>query len=567
MTKHAPNATELLASGMKKTGSDGVQRLHPRLLFGILVLLLVAPSVVWVLRDASVWTWDPAMYALFALRNARSLIEAPSQWYTNLMTPAATGPMLVWLAQLLVPLGQALGRVETGMLLTNVLLAAATLSCVGGTTYRLTRRLSGVATALFACGGAAMFIAMERMFLAEMSQAAAVSFLMITAFEAGRLRIAILFPRLVAAATLAMLAKFSSFIIVVPFLTYAGLAMWLGRREPKQVASSGRVAFEALAALVLLVATLTWYWHNWVYVFAHARRFSVTSDALFYGSEGSLITKLPFWFDGLSKSLSVFAPFGYLLLLFSLVAVLLVLWRTIRSTPFTQCLADAFLSGYLFVLCLAGIVVLTLVSYSLQINEDIRFVTPLIPVVAVLLGWTACAFGSRFVSATFTILLAANLLASQALATGAFQIEGAIGHLVPPMRSLPSLDRIEQAARASCAASPSGQPVGIAVSLPDFNQNSLEFEAEKARPASTTPCHFVSYSPYLTDANEALRTLDALKAEIVLTLPIEQLPADASNPWFYANAAAHGVAEELAASDAFERISASDAPFVLYRRR
>ena len=91
------------------------------------VLLMPLPNLVWVLLDRGLWVSDSCFYALVAMRVHYASIHGGVDWWEQMLATGPKPPILPWLGQLFVPVGQLLGGIEPGLLLVNFLAQAATL--------------------------------------------------------------------------------------------------------------------------------------------------------------------------------------------------------------------------------------------------------------------------------------------------------------------------------------------------------------------------------------------------------------------------------------------------------
>jgi hypothetical protein len=529
-----------------------------------LAVALVLPSILWALRDWTIWTWDQANYGTMVLRNVQAARISLSAWQESLMAPSITAPLLVWTAQLFVPLAYVIGRIEPALLMTNVAFAGLTLVLVGRVSLLLTRSRSATAVALFVCASAPMFVGITQTFLAESAQIMAVAVLMNAAYDSARLNVRVSIPRFVAAMALAMLAKFSSFLLVAPFLVYFVVTICLTRGDSKQP-SIYQSTVEAIVALTIVASTAYWYLLNWGYVIAHARRATVSEVALFYGTSDDLLTKMHFWLTSLAAALTPFSPLALSLLA---IVVLALTWSAYRMAKILtlETATTVIHSGYLFALCLAGTIVAILVTYSLQINEDTRFLAPLLPVIATLVGWAVGACSWAIPRYLAIAILAANYVAAQLISLGLTSSTGVTAYLAPPRQEKRSIERMSHALSQTCTNETYQRTLFIAVSLPDFNVNSINFEARKSERARGFACNYASFEVYGTDTASSLRQIEELGVNTILTLPEVDLPGE-SNPYFFANKTAAPVAIWLAKSPRFKRVSLENDNIVVYQRR
>jgi hypothetical protein len=538
-------------------------------LAGISVLLLT-PSLIWIFKDVTVWPWDQSNYAVRTLGDVQSMEYGFLSWYQHLMAPIVTPPLLVWTGQLFAPLSALIGRYEPALLLTNILFGFLTLIFVGSAARRLTNSIAAAVTAILICAGSSIFLAMTNNYFAESPQIMAVALLTRVTIEAGYEPWRVFLAKFLFASIIAMGAKFSAFIIIIPFALYALCVLFIRRKALPQASSSRRIIVAGILCIPISAAIIIWYILNISFVLGHARRFSSSELALNYGTESSFFTKLDLWWNNLSAAVTPFSYLGWTLLALCLCALAYEAAVKVRfiarnGRSFSTASLHVVSSGYLFALCLAGTIAFLLAIYSSQINEDMRFVAPIIPIVSVLIAWSISAFRSTIVATAAIAVFALNYGATQATNLGFHRVGSPTPYLQPFKRNTASVERIRQAVDETCTSVHPLTPIVIAVSIADFNINSINFEAAKQQGPRGFECVYGSYQPYETDTANAIGMIKKLGSDVVLTLPIKDLPGP-DHGMFFANRPAIDLAKWLAASGEFKLTSSPDAPIEVYRR-
>lgn len=527
-------------------------------------IVLLAPSVVWIFRDAHVWPWDQAYYATLALQIRDALRDGVPAWLSAFLTvPGARAPLLPWFAQATLPLTRVLGEPERALLFANVVTGGITLGLV----YSAARRLGGTPaialTAMLACAGTSDFIAFNHQFLTEAGQAMALAGLAWAALRADDAA----WPRLVAATlfwtTLAMLAKTTSIAFVLPFLLYIAIVCSASRR---QRFAARPVDFSLLfVSLVLAAITVIWYAIHWSAIVTHIAEATTDKDiVLAYGSERPLVVKLQFWSRALLQALS---PFSWL----SGIVVIVMAWAlgTGAVRVWRGRLANlphrAIESHFLFALCLAGTIMAGLITYSRMINEDVRFLAPMLCLVVLLLAWSLVTLHSRWITAAIALLLAGNWSFTHATVQGfVARPERALPYLQAPQNNSAAMARMARAVRDVCDKSRAGRLNIIGAELADFNVPSADFYAEKMRRAVGYRCDYGSLGYLEGDPQRAIRRLYELNADFFVTLPLDELPRPGTDPL---DRISRPVAEWIAASPDFQRVTPDGDSLAIYRRR
>lgn len=528
------------------------------------IAALLFPSVIWIFKEQIVWPWDQAWYAEVALQLAHAAEDGPVAWFKAMLhLPTSKSPLLQWTAQALTASAGLLGSYERGFLLLNVAINAATLWLVFSTVLRLGGSPVAGLAAVLLCGGASLFIGMAHQFMVEPLQALTVAGLMRLSLEAGHLPT----MRLAAAATiwvaLAFLAKTTSIGFIAPFLLYIVLARLVGGRARPSAFGPRDWALAGVATL-LVTATVAWYAVNWGNVLAHIRNATLSEVALHYGSIGTLGSKLRFWSAALLHALTPWPLVGYAIALAVAAALAVAVGRALRA-PMRGWPAGLVASGALFAFCLTGTVAAGLLAYASQINEETRFLAPMIPLVAVLAGWGLSVLGREWLTSFAALLFAVNAAAGHLYAHGVIALPPQTSVWLRPYRVEPaSVARFERAVRLSCDPRRLNRYAIIGVEMPDFNANSAAFFSEKQKGALGYRCPYTSLGYAERDVDRAVKRIYALDSDYFVTLPADRIPAD---PTDALNQVAKPVAEWIANSPDWERITDPAEPAQVFRRR
>src|SRR5437588_5580836 len=85
----------------------------------VVSVLLLLPGVYWVLKDKTVWPYDQAWYGEVSVDLWYLLTHHPGEWASHMLSAFGTkAPGVAWLGQFFVPLGQAAGSIEFGLMLS-----------------------------------------------------------------------------------------------------------------------------------------------------------------------------------------------------------------------------------------------------------------------------------------------------------------------------------------------------------------------------------------------------------------------------------------------------------------
>jgi hypothetical protein len=329
--------------------------------------------------------------------------------------------------------------------------------------------------------------------------------------------------------SLSFAAKASSMPFVLPFLAYTILVLIITRGSARPAAGK-RDALLFIAAAAIAAATAAWYVINWEATVAHLVQATTGKVALFYGSPVVLSTKLGYWLSTLGRAWSpiivIFAATCIIITTGIMVAVVRLWKLSVRNMIFV-----AIENGTLFALVLAATILLTLLTFSLQINEDPRYVLSLIPMLAVLLSWSLSVLRQKKLTMGFLCALAASGVAVNSFSFGLYG---------PNVVEMPwnwqlHLDRndamlLTTAVRASCPPENANHNNLFIANYINFNGHAATFYSEKDSYTTGYRCYYLMLGFAEDDVQSALDRLKAVAAPYVITVaPNRQPPPDFTN--------------------------------------
>ena len=492
----------------------------------LLIVAFVAASTAWIVIDQKVWPWDTAWYAEVTVDLWFALGQGIGAW-TNAMLQAigSKPPLLTWLAQFAIPLTRTGIEEETSLLFLIVALATATLYSI----YRLASAVgassTSAAAAIALCAGAPLFVAMSHQFLVEQLQALVVVGMLALAVKAPRQPVARTAALCVTMIALGALTKTTTALFLLPLLGY--IVIVLVARTPKVAPGRLDLSLAILLATGAICAAAGWYVSNWPALVQHFKNATVGDVALNYGSAVVLPAKLMFWTTALSNSIAPTAIIAVPILLIIAAAFCVTLYR-IGRRPWSDLLAEFIEQRVLLALTLLAIVLATLLAYSLQINEDPRFLLPLLPLMAVLLAWALFTLRNRILAATAALVLTANALATHAFSLG-FIPGPFISWLMPAENSTIDKTRLAAVVRNTCPDRPNRYTI-IGVEYVEFNANAANFYSAKQRRIRGFRCFYTTFGHAETSMEATLRQLSRVDPDYVVTVePSKQRAPDFLN--------------------------------------
>jgi len=529
--------------------------------------LLLAPDIKWALGDQSNWPWDQAYYASEVLKIFRASESGIADWAAAMeFAKEGRPPLMVWVGQLFVPLRHLTGEIESALLLENLLWDGLAVWLV----YTISRRLGAGAieslVALVALGASGIVIALNHQFLVETTQCAAVAFMMFAAFQIEKRSWLAALSLVVIGVVIGVLSKESSIIFIAPLLAYAILVLFITRRRPKLPMRPGDLLLAAAAGSAVVAAT-AWYWENLFLSIAHVHAATSGDAALNWGSEVHLGPKLAFWTSTLAKALSPFLQVSLAMGAVILLAMVLAAIR-FRLTKDRSLIETAIDNGSLFVLTLFGTICAALLAFSLQINEDTRYLISLVPMIAVLLGWALSVLEIRALSAAMLVALAAGGLVNHAVSFG-YDLVGVISfnYLGALHNDTARRQLLTAAVQATCHDGNEGQSNVVAVSYSWLSYHTATLTSNKeALRQGSRPCIYLPVNMQERDLAHAIDTIVSMKAKYVITVSAEtQHQMEAAGEPKFVNLISLSLMEALARDPRFVRTAESNNTVLIYR--
>lgn len=550
---------------MAGTGALRRTRSNPQDLAPVAIILACTiSSAIWILSDQRVWWWDQAAYGYWTLRLWHAGLSGIGDWGHALLHVLGAPPLMIWLAQLLVPLRWLTGEFESAMLFVNLFASAATLALVYRTSRNLGANVVAGVCAVMLCAGSGLFIGLTHTYMVEMTQCCAAAAMISIAWRSERRPRVRTAGLLLVGTALSMLSKSSSFVFVLPTMTYVAVALLVARHDPRPKPR----ATDALLLIVSIMAagiTVIWYLVNWNSVVQHFLSATLSDYTLHWGSPVNFPVKIRFWTGWFLTTLS---PFPLLSLVFILIVAssLAVSLARLLKRASSEWLRGSVQTGTLLALALAGMILATLLAFSLQINEDVRFLMPLLPAAGVLLGWSLTVIGNRIANSLMATALALNLALHHAYAHGHNPLGVTPhGYLAAPDPKTQDKILLTEAVRSTCGPRAAGRSNFIAVNYVSLNANAINFYAEKERDRRGYACPFDGFRPDETNVDRALDRISALAPAFIVTVAPEKQP---SGPWApaFANMISRGVSEYLTSDPQYALAAGSGDYLKIYQK-
>jgi hypothetical protein len=487
---------------------------------------LVAPSVLWLARDRSVWPWDQAWYGYGTVELFYALVRAPARWPAEMLAVLeGQAPGVTWVGQWFVPLGLLLGSIDDGLLVSILVTQALTLAAVYRGAVEVAGRHSVALAAALLAASAPLFVGLSHQYFTEPLQLLAVSVFVLIMCAAPRRPPAFTLAALAAASGLALLAKVSSPVYCVgPAL----VALRYALRRPLPLAARAwrepRTAAAAVVALLLAGGAAGWYRRNLAFVTEHVRAATSGPIAEIYGGSDSFLRALAVRVAAFGAAL--FRPrvaVAAAALLAAAVVLAAVASRrgVVRdASPHLRTVAGTAALQIVLVLCVL----------ALSPNGEPRFLLALLPHAALLLACFLARAGSMALSGAAVALFTLQLAVVHAQGLGALPMGGSRSPwLLPPRTQEREAKVLEALAWRTCrgtAPRPQRYWNIVGIELPWMNKNSASYSAAKAMaPHGLVGCRFDSvFSFTVFDPDELWRRVTEMDLRYYVTLAPESRP-------------------------------------------
>jgi hypothetical protein len=519
-------------------------RLRSVLMPPLVGALLVLPSFVWAALDRSIWIWDPAWYGAGSIDLWATLRNSPERWASAMVHAfGVKPPAIAWVGQFFVPLGGTLGSDQAALLFSVVLMQAVSVTLV----YIVGRRLAGGRIIPALCGAlltasAPLFVALSHSYFVEPIQTTSVSWVLFIMVSARRWHVSLTVAQLIAAISLGLLAKLTTPLYVAApacvGLLFSVSAVRIQARSRWWLEK--RFSVSAVLATALACATAAWYDTNFHATWRQAR---LAAGSTLYGTEGPFVSKLDFWFHRLGDAL--FLPYfdaalGALLVGGAAVLVVRRHEHQFRASSYPV----------LALLGSIGVPIAALISLAAQVNQDDRFLLPVVPALAVALVAILTLIDVRIVAGLLASLFAGQFALTTlqsfdsgkpaALAYSRVSLPAEIPkHLRPapltysrlhqPVGKSGFATELDRVVRLTCTNSTGGRINMVGTNYPWLNYSTLQMLAFAKFAEDGRRCHYTALGDD-TDANGAWQKLRRLKSPFYVTVdygnPRNPLPRD-----------------------------------------
>lgn len=480
-----------------------------------LIALMIVPSVVWIFLDQHVWPWDPAWYGEVSVDLYYKLTHSFLDWPKAMLTAMGVkAPGLAWIGQFFVLLSGLGGSVDSALLLSVVAAQGITLIYVYKIVMQLTNMRKNLALlASLIMSSAPLFVGLGHHYFVESFQLLSVTlfvYVVVRMKDWNRYQIVL---AIVSISALAMVVKVTSplYIIVPAILVFINFFRHYRHITLNQYFRVKSHILLYLLAFCFLLMVVGWYVTNGQAIFEFMHQASSGSLAELYGRKGDFLSKFYVWLIFFKESFFISVSIWFLGVLGVFLMIKRLFARHLKLDKMFFVLAN---SSFLSVL-------IVLVSFSLQVNEETRYLLPILIYVVVLIIALLYKLNTRWITVCAWLCFVIQFFVVHSSAFGLIQ-EGMVhmrGWNTRLNLSQEEKNMVNHVINQTCAADTANATSVIGVELPGFNANSIEYYATLKKLELDYQCYYTSLGYVESDSERAYhRFKNLIKAPYFITL-------------------------------------------------
>lgn len=503
-------------------------------LYSYLILLsFTIPNIVWITLDQRVWPWDQAWYGQVSVELFYRLIHSRSGWFQEMISAFGTkAPGTAWLGQFFVPIGQIIGSIDTGLLLSIVATQFILWLLIYHTILKLTdSRLISMICCTFAAS-APLSVALTHQYFVEPLQTLSVAWVILIMAFAPKWESKTIALNLISATSLGMLAKITfplyTFIpiLVDVYYIYRNRKISKNRDQIDRKSSFFLVSLAPYISTVLLVSgLLLWYGKNFQSVLSFSILASSGEASFLYGSKADFLYKIQYWLSASQKSF--FTPTSVICLLTLFIYILAKSIYGFKK-KFNHIKLDYFDVMNIVAIVEIGLI---LVAFSFQVNQENRYLLPLLPYLALLIAWILKRTRQKLLVFFTGFVLVLQLLTVQSQALGITPEDPNLSSWLYPIdRISTNKQLLSKLVDTTCKNETEKDRYNIiGLELPWFNANSAAYFSAQQQLKKDFRCYYTSLGYAEKDTEKAWARLFDLNINYFATLqPRSQ--AETANP-------------------------------------
>jgi glycosyltransferase involved in cell wall biosynthesis len=463
------------------------------------IFLLIVPSIVWVVADNSVWPWDTAWYGEISVDLYYKLTHSLSDWW-QLMTHAfgTKAPGIAWLGQFFVPFAKITGSIDRALMIPIMLAQFFSLLLIYKIVLSLTKKQIIAIAGTLIMASAPLFIGMGHQYFVESLQLLAITSLMLVLVEIKKMNRYQIILSLMFILPFAMIVKISSPLYVI---FSVGLILLYLFKLPAKITirayfgEKRHVVYFALA-IVFICSVVVWYVINWNSINQFMRLVSTGTASELYGTRAPFFQKMNLWLSFFQKSL--FVPvvmyFIYFILGVYFFQYIFLKKHKLLELPLLVSISS---------------IALVLVFLSLQINEETRYLLPLLLYVVILICWLLYKINSIWLNIAATIVFIFQFIFINGYTLGLVKMNpGDINSWATVIHTnSDQMKDMESVIAHTCKSENAKKTSIVGVEFPFLNYNSVEYYATQQKLRTNFQCRYAPLGFAEKDADKAWKTM------------------------------------------------------------
>lgn len=449
--------------------------------------ILLIPSLIWIFLDNHVWPWDQAWYGEVSVDLYYKLTHSISLWPKAMATAfGIKAPAIAWIGQFFVPFAKITGSIDRALLLSVVLAQFLSLLFIYKIVLSLTNRKTIAILGNLIMASAPLFIGVGHQYFVESLQLFIIILIIFIFINLDSWNI---YDSIIASATafaFAMLIKITSplYILLLVPIGAVYLIKFTKKDSIKEYFKKKSNIILYIFGLIFIVAVIFWYAVNWNSIFQFMKLASSGSAAELYGSKASFFNKFNLWLLFFRKSFFVLITtyISLALVVFSVGYIL----RTKNKIVMKKSISMFWIS--------LGSIFLTLIFFSFQINEETRYLLPLLPYIVIIICLALDWLKSDFAVGFFASIFFAQYVFVNGIALGIINnTSQEISSWVTQKKSNgDDLGNIKIILEQTCVKESEYKINMVGVEFPWLNANSVEYYAMQNKLKTDRQCYYTS---------------------------------------------------------------------------
>lgn len=514
---------------MKNIQLNKLNKLYPY----IVLFLFISPSIVWIILDQRVWAEDQSWYGQVSVSLFYHLTHSPLDWTKEMISAfGIKAPGIAWLGQFFVPIGQFIGSIEIGLLLSIIATQFSVLLLIYHIILKLTDSiLISIICCLFV-SASPLSVGLTHLYLVEPLQTLSITWIILIMVFAPYWESKRIILHLISAVSLAMIAKITSPLYAFGAILVIFYHVYNNRNVNKSVArvKSKSLLFKIkplyFTTFLLMSGFLLWYGKNLPSILSFAIQSSSGEVSLLYGEKADFLPKIQYWLSVLQKSF--FIP---ICLAFITILLLYIFTKIILKSRRAYKLLELSYFDICIIICLVQIIsVLTV--FSLNINQENRYILPILPYLAIVLSWILKNVNQKIIVVFIGFLLTWQLVMVQSQAFAFRSLNPDLSSWLYPVDiSNNNKQLLTKVVDATCPQTEKNRYNIIGLELPWFNANSASFFSAKQSLTKGFHCYYTSLGYAENDIEKTWQRLLDMNINYFVTLQpsLQAKPADPFN--------------------------------------